>query len=111
MFYQLYKYLFLWQFEQPPSSDTGGLFFPKAISQLFVGLYISEVNIIHSPHVSRDFNYSLCSCADMSCRVVLPCTQRQAKAVVRPAGHPHAYSDWVYCKLSYSALERKLTSM
>jgi hypothetical protein len=42
-FYQLYKYLFLWQFEQPPSSDTGGLFFPKAITHIFVGLYIQQV--------------------------------------------------------------------
>jgi hypothetical protein len=42
-FYQLYKYLFLWQFEQPPSSDTGGLFFPKAITHILVGLYIQQV--------------------------------------------------------------------
>lgn len=42
-FYQLYKYLFLWVYEQKPSSDTGGLFFPKAIQQVFVGLYIEEV--------------------------------------------------------------------
>jgi hypothetical protein len=43
MFFQLYKYLFLWQFEQPPSSDTGGLFFPKAITHMFVGLYLQQV--------------------------------------------------------------------
>jgi len=43
-FYQLYKYLFLWVYEQKPSSDTGGLFFPKAIQQVFVGLYIEEVS-------------------------------------------------------------------
>jgi len=43
-FYQLYKYLFLWIYEQKPSSDTGGLFFPKAIQQVFVGLYIEEVS-------------------------------------------------------------------
>ncbi|KAJ7664278.1 hypothetical protein B0H17DRAFT_991245 [Mycena rosella] len=45
-FYHLYKYLFLWQFEQPPSSDTGGLFFPKAITHLFVGLYIQQICLI-----------------------------------------------------------------
>ncbi|KAF5356746.1 hypothetical protein D9756_006681 [Leucocoprinus leucothites] len=42
-FYQLYKYLFLWVYDQKPSSDTGGLFFPKAIQHLFVGLYIEEI--------------------------------------------------------------------
>ncbi|KAJ7686662.1 hypothetical protein B0H17DRAFT_984958 [Mycena rosella] len=46
MFYMLYKYLFLWQFEQSPASDTGGLFFPKAITHVFVGLYIQQVCMI-----------------------------------------------------------------
>ncbi|KXN81695.1 hypothetical protein AN958_03942, partial [Leucoagaricus sp. SymC.cos] len=45
-FYQLYKYLFLWVYDQPPSSDTGGLFFPKAIQHLFVGLYIQEICLL-----------------------------------------------------------------
>ncbi|KAF7966899.1 hypothetical protein HWV62_36609 [Athelia sp. TMB] len=43
LFYMLYKYLFLWVLEQPASSDTGGLFFPKAINHLFVGLYVQQV--------------------------------------------------------------------
>ncbi|KAG5646753.1 hypothetical protein DXG03_002435 [Asterophora parasitica] len=43
LFYQLYKYLFLWQFGQPSTSDTGGLFFPKAIQHIFVGLYVQQV--------------------------------------------------------------------
>ncbi|KAF9448040.1 DUF221-domain-containing protein [Macrolepiota fuliginosa MF-IS2] len=42
-FYQLYKYVFLWVYEQSPASDTGGLFFPKAIQHVFVGLYIEEI--------------------------------------------------------------------
>lgn len=42
-FYQLYKYLFLWQYQQSPSTDTGGLFFPKAIQHVFVGLYVQQV--------------------------------------------------------------------
>ncbi|WVN89028.1 uncharacterized protein L203_104244 [Cryptococcus depauperatus CBS 7841] len=32
----VYKYLFIWVIDQPPSSDTGGLFFPKAITHVFV---------------------------------------------------------------------------
>ncbi|EJD05444.1 DUF221-domain-containing protein [Fomitiporia mediterranea MF3/22] len=43
LFYQLYKYLFLYQFDQPAAHDTGGLFFPKAIQHLFVGLYIQQI--------------------------------------------------------------------
>jgi len=43
LFYMLYKYLFLWVMEQPMSSDTGGLFFPKAIHHIFIGLYVEQV--------------------------------------------------------------------
>ncbi|TCD70733.1 hypothetical protein EIP91_002109 [Steccherinum ochraceum] len=42
-FYLLWKYLFLWQVNQPRSSDTGGLFFPKAINHIFVGLYLQQI--------------------------------------------------------------------
>lgn len=37
----LYKYLFLWVYQQ--ETDTGGLFFPKALQHLFVGLYVEQV--------------------------------------------------------------------
>lgn len=43
MFYMLWKYLFLWQLDQPRASDTGGLFFPKALQHVFVGLYIQQI--------------------------------------------------------------------
>lgn len=43
LFYFLYKYLFTWVNDQPRSSETGGLFFPKAIQHLFVGLYVQQV--------------------------------------------------------------------
>ena len=39
----VYKYLFIWVYDQPPESDTGGMFFPKAITHVFVGIYIQEV--------------------------------------------------------------------
>ncbi|KAG8216785.1 hypothetical protein J3R82DRAFT_7030 [Butyriboletus roseoflavus] len=38
LFYQLYKYLFLYQYTQPPATDTGGLFYPRAIQHVFVGI-------------------------------------------------------------------------
>lgn len=43
LFYMMYKYLFLWVYGQPSTSDTGGLFFPKAIQHIFVGLYVQQV--------------------------------------------------------------------
>ncbi|KAF5369002.1 hypothetical protein D9758_003059 [Tetrapyrgos nigripes] len=50
LFYLLYKYLFLWVYDQTgqggggaAAADTGGLFFPKAIGQTFVGIYLSEI--------------------------------------------------------------------
>jgi hypothetical protein len=43
LFYMLYKYLFTWVNDQPLSSDTGGLFFPKALQHLFVGLYVQQI--------------------------------------------------------------------
>lgn len=41
--YIVYKYQYIWVMFQRPSEDTGGLFFPKAVSQVFVGLYIQEI--------------------------------------------------------------------
>jgi hypothetical protein len=43
LFYLLYKYLFLCQHTQTPSADMGGLFFPKAIQHVFVGMYIQQL--------------------------------------------------------------------
>jgi len=43
LFYLLYKYLFTWVNDQPPSGETGGLFFPKAMDHIFVGLYVEQL--------------------------------------------------------------------
>ena len=43
LFYQLYKYLFLYVLQQPATTDTGGLFYPKALQHIFVGLYVQQV--------------------------------------------------------------------
>ena len=45
LLYMLYKYLFTWVNDHPPSSDTGGLFFPKAIHHVFVGLYVQQISL------------------------------------------------------------------
>lgn len=56
LFYELYKYLFLYQFDQPSSQDTGGLFFPKAIQHLFVGLYLQQICLAALFFLARDTN-------------------------------------------------------
>jgi hypothetical protein len=50
----VYKYLFIWVYDQPPGSDTGGLFFPKAITHVFVGMYIQEVCLCALFFLARD---------------------------------------------------------
>lgn len=45
LFYVLYKYLFTWQLAMPPSGDSGGLFFPRAVQHVFVGLYVQQVSV------------------------------------------------------------------
>ncbi|KAG8731630.1 hypothetical protein FRC11_003222 [Ceratobasidium sp. 423] len=54
LFYQVWKYLFLWQFGQPPAGDTGGMFFPKAMQHIFVGLYIEQICLCALFFLSRD---------------------------------------------------------
>ncbi|TIA97948.1 hypothetical protein E3P94_02719 [Wallemia ichthyophaga] len=43
LFYFTYKYNFLYVYDIKPVSDTGGLFFPKAIQHIFTGMYISQI--------------------------------------------------------------------
>ena len=43
LLYMLYKYHFTWVNDHSPSSDTGGLFFPKAMHHVFVGLYVQQI--------------------------------------------------------------------
>ncbi|KAA1079047.1 hypothetical protein PGT21_031634 [Puccinia graminis f. sp. tritici] len=43
LFWFVYKYLFIFVMDLTSSSETGGKFFPLAIKQVFVGLYIGEI--------------------------------------------------------------------
>ncbi|KAF8750313.1 hypothetical protein RHS01_09454 [Rhizoctonia solani] len=54
LFYQVWKYLFLWQMGQPEAGDTGGMFFPKAMQHIFVGLYIEQICLCALFFLSRD---------------------------------------------------------
>ncbi|KAF5381347.1 hypothetical protein D9615_008345 [Tricholomella constricta] len=71
MFYQLYKYLFLWQFGQPSTSDTGGLFFPKAIQHIFAGLYVQQVCLAALFFLARNQNGKASAIAEGALMVVL----------------------------------------
>ena len=50
----VFKYLFIWVYDQPPGEDTGGLFFPRAITHVFVGLYIQQVALCAFFFLLRD---------------------------------------------------------
>ncbi|OJA10645.1 hypothetical protein AZE42_04527 [Rhizopogon vesiculosus] len=56
LFYLLYKYLFLYRYTQPPSADTGGLFFPKALQHVFVGMYVQQICLCALFFLARNNN-------------------------------------------------------
>ncbi|KAH7339317.1 DUF221-domain-containing protein [Rhizoctonia solani] len=43
LYYVAWKFLFLWVYDQPEPQETGGLYFPLIVSNLFVGLYIEQL--------------------------------------------------------------------
>ncbi|CAA7269965.1 unnamed protein product [Cyclocybe aegerita] len=71
MFYQLYKYLFLYVYQQPIETDTGGLFYPKAIQHVFVGLYVQQVCLCALFFLARDENDNASSIPQGALMVVL----------------------------------------
>ena len=71
LFYQLYKYLFIYTFDQPASGDTGGLFFPKAIQHVFVGLYIQQICLAALFFIAQDSNNNPSAIPEGALMVVL----------------------------------------
>lgn len=67
----LYKYLFLWAYQQDLSTDTGGLFFPKAIQHLFVGLYVEQVCLAALFFLARDENNAASAIPEGALMIVL----------------------------------------
>lgn len=41
----MYKYLFIWQIGGEKAGETGGMFFPRAIQHVFVGLYLQQISL------------------------------------------------------------------
>lgn len=69
--YILYKYLFLWVIDQSQTPDTGGMFFPKAMQHLFVGLYIQEICLAALLFLARDENGKASAIPEAALMVVL----------------------------------------
>ncbi|KAG6900296.1 hypothetical protein C0993_000269 [Termitomyces sp. T159_Od127] len=70
-FYMVYKYLFLWVYDQPSTSDTGGLFFPKAIQHVFVGLYVQQICLAALFFLARNENRNPSAVPEGALMVVL----------------------------------------
>ncbi|CAD6892990.1 unnamed protein product [Tilletia laevis] len=43
LYWLLFKYQFIYVIDQRPEAETAGLFFPKAVNQVFAGLYLEQV--------------------------------------------------------------------
>lgn len=67
----VYKYLFIWVKDQPSAMDTGGLFFPKAITHVFVGIYIQEVCLCALFFLRRDENQKVAAIPQAALMIVL----------------------------------------
>lgn len=71
LLYHLWKYLFLWQLDQPASGETGGLFFPKAMQHIFVGMYIQQICLAALFFLARDQNNAASSVPEGALMIVL----------------------------------------
>ncbi|KAH9941598.1 uncharacterized protein BXZ73DRAFT_97988 [Epithele typhae] len=71
LFYLLWKYLFLWQLDGKGAGETGGLFFPKAIQHVFVGIYIQQIVLAALFFLARDANQEASAVPEGALAIVL----------------------------------------
>ncbi|KAG8910948.1 hypothetical protein FRC00_007273 [Tulasnella sp. 408] len=71
LFYKLWTYLFLYVLDQPASGDTGGLFFPKAIQHIFVGLYVQQICLAALFFLARNQNKKASAIPEGALMIVL----------------------------------------
>ncbi|KAI0631057.1 DUF221-domain-containing protein [Trametes polyzona] len=71
LFYQMYKYLFIWQLDGQKTGETGGLFFPRAIQQLFVGMYLQQVCLAALFFLAQDANGNASAIPEGALMIVL----------------------------------------
>ena len=67
----VWKYLFIWVQQQPSNRDTGGVFFPKAITHVFVGIYIQEVCLCALFFLARDADLKVAAVPQAALMIVL----------------------------------------
>jgi hypothetical protein len=104
---QVWKYLFIWVQDQPSSRDTGGAFFPKAITHVFVGIYIQEVCLCALFFLARDQNGNVAALPQAILMIVLiVCTVRKA-ALSWGSADPQAAAHYVLI-VSYKPLIHSL---
>ena len=85
MFYQAWKYAFTWQLDQSAASETGGLFFPKAIQHIFVGMYVQQVCLAALFFLAQDENRRPSAIPMGALMVVL--IFFTVSVIVRPSSH------------------------
>lgn len=71
LMYQLWKYQFLWVLDSNPASETGGLYFPKAIQHIFVGMYIQQICLAALFFLARDQNNKASAIPEGALMIVL----------------------------------------
>lgn len=54
--YLFVQYLFLLVIDNPPANETGGRFYPKALTHIFVGLYIEQICLAGLFFLAQDTN-------------------------------------------------------
>lgn len=67
----VFKYLFTWVYDQPSHEESGGLFFPKAITHVFVGMYIQEIALCAFFFLLRNENLNAAAIPQGALMVVL----------------------------------------
>ena len=67
----MYKYLFIWQLDGQKTGETGGLFFPRAIQHLFVGMYLQQICLAALFFLARDENKNASAVPEGALMIVL----------------------------------------
>ncbi|KAG9313522.1 hypothetical protein JVU11DRAFT_5849 [Chiua virens] len=88
LFYLLYKYLFLYQYTQTSTTDTGGLFYPKAMQHVFVGLYVQQICLCALFFLARDENNNASAVPEGILTVVLICLTAGFQIVINASYDP-----------------------
>jgi len=71
LYYVAFKYLYVYVYDQPDANETCGLFWPKAVNHLFVGLYIEHIVLAALFFLSQDIQQRQSAIPEGALAVVL----------------------------------------